>query len=113
MSPGFESVYDMFQQNLRDGEERHAQICVYVGLECVVDLWGSSDKVESEKFGPDSLVNVFSSTKCIEAIVMAKCVDEGRIRHVSLKGFHTLNLILVAIGAWITSIDGFRSISSS
>ena len=81
VAAGYESVRDMFAHLLRDGEERHLQLCVYVGHECVVDLWGSSSKSVGEEFGPDSLVNVFSSTKCIEAIVVAKCVDRGRIRY--------------------------------
>ena len=80
VSPGFESVREMFEDYFRRGEERHAQLCVYVGMECVVDLWGSADVVEEEDFGPDSLVNVFSSTKCIESIVVAKCVDRGLIK---------------------------------
>ena len=84
VASGYESVRDMFAQLLRDGEERHLQLCVYVGQECVVDLWGSSSKSVDEQFGPDSLINVFSSTKCLEAIVVAKCVDRGRIRYIDV-----------------------------
>ena len=37
-----------------------AQLCVYVGEEKVVDLWGS---IKDKDFSGDSITNVFSSTK--------------------------------------------------
>ena len=37
-----------------------AQLCVYVGEEKVVDLWGS---IKDKDFSADSITNVFSSTK--------------------------------------------------
>ena len=80
VSPGFESVKKLFERHFRSGQERHAQLCVYVGLECVIDLWGSADNVLEEEFGPDTLVNVFSSTKCVASIVVAKLVDKGLLR---------------------------------
>ena len=80
VSPGFESVAALFEDLFRCGKERHAQLCVYVGFDRVVDLWGSADEVLDEDFGPDSLINIFSSTKCVSAIVVAKCVDQGLIR---------------------------------
>ena len=43
VSPGYESVRSMFQENIIRGKERNAQLCVYVDGECVVDLWGSAD----------------------------------------------------------------------
>ena len=42
-----------------------AQLCVYVGEEKVVDLWGS---IKDKDFSADSLTNVFSSTKVEEDI---------------------------------------------
>ena len=39
-----------------------AQLCVYVGEEKVVDLWGS---IKDKEFTGDSITNVFSSTKVI------------------------------------------------
>ena len=59
------------------GCETRAQLCVYADGECVVDLWATAADVVDEEFGPDSLVNVFSSTKTITTIVVAKMVDEG------------------------------------
>ena len=77
ISPGFESVRDAFEEMISSGCETRAQLCVYAGGERVVDLWATAPGVVDETFGPDSLVNVFSSTKTITAIVVAKMVDRG------------------------------------
>ena len=61
VSPGYESVEEMFRGNLVSGKERNAQLCVYVGGECVVDLWGSAEG--DPGYGGDSLQCVFSSSK--------------------------------------------------
>ncbi len=44
VSPGFESVRELFEEGFARGLESAAQLCVYVGHECVVDLWGVSGK---------------------------------------------------------------------
>ena len=77
VSPGFEAVRDAFEAMMRTGCDTRAQLCVYAGEERVVDLWATAADVDDEAFGPDSLVNVFSSTKSITAIVVAKMVDDG------------------------------------
>ena len=77
VSPGFEPVRDAFEAMMRSGCDTRAQLCVYAGEERVVDLWATAADVVDETFGPDSLVNIFSSTKNITAIVVAKMVDEG------------------------------------
>ena len=55
----FEPVRRMFEKNFIDKVEAHAQLCVYVGDEKVIDLSGTRD----ESVNYDSLTNVFSSTK--------------------------------------------------
>ena len=50
---GFESVKEIFHQNFIVGNEENAQLCIYVGNECVVDLYGSVRG--DEKYGPDML----------------------------------------------------------
>ena len=79
VSPGFEPVRDAFAEMVRSGCDTRAQLCVFAGEERVVDLWATpaSAAEVDEAFGPDSLVNVFSSTKSITAIVVAKMVDNG------------------------------------
>lgn len=78
VSPGFESVKEMFEKNFRRGAEDSAQLCVYVGEEKVVDLWCS---VSEPKYTGDTLTNVFSSTKSLTAIAMASLVDKGLMNY--------------------------------
>ena len=80
VSPGFEPVRDMFETMLRTGCDKRAQLCIYMGDDRIVDLWGTAADVVDDQFGPDSLLNVFSSTKTITAIVVAKLVDKGLLR---------------------------------
>ena len=73
VSPGFETVKEMFEKNFRRGAEESAQLCVYVGEEKVVDLWCS---VSDPNYTGDTLTNVFSSTKSLTAIAMASLEDK-------------------------------------
>ena len=75
VAPGFESVKQLYEHNMSTLAERNTQLCIYVGEECVVDLWASA--IDDSSFSADSLVNVFSSGKSLEAITMAMLVDRG------------------------------------
>ena len=77
---GFEPVREMFEAMLRSGCDTKAQLCVYIGEEKVIDLWGLAPSVVDDKFGPDAIVNVFSSTKTIATIVVALMVERGLLR---------------------------------
>jgi len=79
IQPGYETVKDMFENNLRTGRENKAQLCVYVRGEKVVDLWGCADK--DPKYNADSTTIVFSSTKSLTAIAMAILVDKGLLSY--------------------------------
>ena len=50
---GFEPVKKIFCENFETGEEENAQLCVYVGHECVIDLCGSNNG--DPNYGPDLL----------------------------------------------------------
>ena len=77
VASGFESVRALYEKNMHALVERNTQLCVYVDGQCVVDLWASA--IGDEDFGPDSLINVFSSGKSLEAITMAMLADKGLI----------------------------------
>ncbi len=79
VAPGFESVKSLYEHNMRSLAERNTQLCVYVGGACVVDLWASA--VDDASFSGDSLVNVFSSGKSLEAIALAMLVDRGLLAY--------------------------------
>ncbi len=75
VAPGFEPVESLFRHEMNTMAEQAAQLCVYFRGERVVDLWASNG--EQEAFSPDSLVNVFSSGKSLEAIAIASLVGRG------------------------------------
>lgn len=79
VAPGFETVRDLFEKNFKSGRESNAQLCVYFKEQKVVDLWGSA--CSDERFNADTLVNVFSSTKSLTAIMMAKMVEKGLLSY--------------------------------
>ena len=79
VAPGFESVQRLYEHNMRTLAEKNTQLCVYYNGEKVVDLWAST--IADSDFSADSLVNVFSSGKSLEAIAMASLVDKGLLKY--------------------------------
>ena len=79
VAPGFESVRHLYEQQMHTMAEEHTQLCVYYRGEKVIDLWASS-RADSG-FAADSLVNIFSSGKSLEAIAMAALVSKGLLRY--------------------------------
>jgi CubicO group peptidase (beta-lactamase class C family) len=79
VAPGFESVKHLYEHNMRTLAERDTQLCVYHREEKVVDLWASASG--DTDFSPDSLVNVFSSGKSLEAIALAWLVGKGLLEY--------------------------------
>ncbi len=79
VAAGFEPVKALYEHNMQTLAEQNTQLCVFVGDQCVVDLWGSA--VDDPEFSADSLVNVFSSGKSLEAITMAMLVDRGLLSY--------------------------------
>ena len=75
VAPGFESVKALYTRNMQTLAERDTQLCVYHQGEKVVDLWASTDA--DADFSADSLINVFSSGKSLEALAMASLVSKG------------------------------------
>jgi len=76
-SPGFESVKQLFEQQMLTMAEQQAQLCVYYRGEKVVDLWAAGNG--DGTFSADSIINVFSSGKSLEAIAVASLVDQGLV----------------------------------
>ena len=79
VAPGFEPVRQLYEQQMQTMAEENTQLCVYYRGERVVDLWASS-KADSG-FAADSLVNIFSSGKSLEAIAMAALVSKGLLSY--------------------------------
>lgn len=77
VQPGLEPVYETFK-NLWEDIEVGASLAVYRNGELVIDLWGGfTDRGCSHPWHPDTLVNVYSTSKGITAIALACLVEDG------------------------------------
>jgi CubicO group peptidase (beta-lactamase class C family) len=80
VAPGFEKVADAFAQNFEDGLELGASFAVLVDGKTVVELWGGyADRGKQRLWDRDTLTPVYSTTKGIAALVVARLVDQGAL----------------------------------
>ena len=83
VAPGFEPVKDAFAANFSRTDsyrEVGAALSVYRAGELVVDLWaGHRDVAALTPWTRDTLANVWSTTKGVTAIALARLVDQGLI----------------------------------
>ena len=84
-APGFEAVREIFAANFARAEawrEIGAALAVYRHGECVVDLWGGhADWAGTRPWERDTLVNLWSTTKGIAALCVARLVDRGLLAY--------------------------------
>jgi CubicO group peptidase (beta-lactamase class C family) len=75
---GYGKVADAFRANFASGREVGAAIAVYRNGVKVVDLWGGyRDGVANVPWQHDTMVNMFSTTKGVAALVVALAVSRG------------------------------------
>jgi CubicO group peptidase (beta-lactamase class C family) len=80
--PQFDPVRDLFDAALADGEELGARFTVTIEGEVVLDLHGGfADRARTQAFDAETLTPVFSTTKAIAALLIARLVDQGRIAY--------------------------------
>lgn len=78
VAPGFERVRDAFEAGLP--EELGASFAAVRDGEAVVDLWGGwADREQTRAWARDTIVPVYSTTKGVSALVIAKLFDDGLI----------------------------------
>src|SRR3954468_19465237 len=78
----FVPVLDAFRRALRDGEELGVRFTFDVGGQAVIDLWGGfADRARTRPFAEDTLTPVFSVTKAIAAILIARLVEAGKLAY--------------------------------
>jgi CubicO group peptidase (beta-lactamase class C family) len=78
--PRFAAVKDAFAANFEQGLELGARFTLVQAGEVVVDLWaGHADRARTRAFDERTLVPVFSTTKAIAALLIARSVAEGRL----------------------------------
>jgi CubicO group peptidase (beta-lactamase class C family) len=76
--PRFEAVADAFARNFREEQEIGASVCVFQGGRKVVDIWGGHrDAGRTRPWERDTLVNVWSTTKGVMALCVARLNDQG------------------------------------
>ena len=79
---GYGKVADAFRANLASGNEVGAAVAVYRDGVKVVDLWGGyRDGLTKDPWRADTMVNMFSSTKGVSALVMAAAVSRGLLSY--------------------------------
>lgn len=76
----FAAVKDAFAASFAAGEELGARFTLVEGGEVVLDLWGGfADRRRTTVWDERTLAPVFSTTKAVAALMIARLVDQGRI----------------------------------
>jgi CubicO group peptidase (beta-lactamase class C family) len=76
----FERVREVFAESFRTRDEVGAAVAVAIDGQLVVDLWGGHHERERTRpWQPDTLVNVYSTTKGVTALAAHRLVDEGKL----------------------------------
>ena len=76
-APPFEPVAQEFRA-LWEDVEVGASLAIYLDGESIVDLWGGfQDADHNRPWRQNTLVNIYSATKGIVALALAKLVDQG------------------------------------
>ncbi|ADJ44661.1 beta-lactamase class C [Amycolatopsis mediterranei S699] len=79
-APGFEPVREAFEENFRSRGELGAAFTAIRHGEVVVDLWGGwSGPERARPWQPDTLANVWSTTKGMTALCAHKLADAGEL----------------------------------
>jgi CubicO group peptidase (beta-lactamase class C family) len=78
--PAFSAVKEAFAENFAKYGEVGASLALNVDGKLVFDLWGGyADYARTRPWQPDTIVNVYSTTKGITTICAHRLVDEGRL----------------------------------
>ena len=78
--PRFEPVRHVFDNLFAEGLELGARFSLVMDDEVVVDLWGGhTDRTRTVLFDANTLVPIFSTTKLLAAVLVARLVAQGRL----------------------------------
>ena len=79
---GYGKVADAFRRNMTSGQDVGAAVAVYRDGVKVVDLWGGfRDGITKSRWGQDTLVNMFSTTKGVSGLAVAVAAARGLISY--------------------------------
>lgn len=81
VAPGFELVRTAFESNWQLQNEVGASVCVTVGGETVVDLWGGTATFDDGEHAweRDTIINVWSTTKTMSFLCCLLLADRGQL----------------------------------
>ncbi|MFE7171281.1 serine hydrolase domain-containing protein [Streptomyces sp. NPDC057616] len=80
VSPAFEPVRDVVEEQLRSGAEAGFSLVVDVDGDKVVDLWGGHrDTARTQPWQRDTITNVWSITKTVTSLAALLLVDAGEL----------------------------------
>ena len=80
--PRYAAVKDAFAANVRDGLELGARFSLVEAGEVVADLWaGHADRQRTRAFDERTLAPVFSTTKALAALLVARAVEQGKLAY--------------------------------
>lgn len=78
----FAPVREAFAQNLASGQEIGARFALAYRGEIVVDLYaGHADRARTRPFDEHTLTPVFSTTKAVASLMIARLVDQGLLAY--------------------------------
>jgi CubicO group peptidase (beta-lactamase class C family) len=78
--PRLDAVRAAFAANFAEGLELGARFCLAIEGEVVVDLWGGfADRAQSQPFDQATLTPIFSTTKALAALMIARLVDQDAL----------------------------------
>lgn len=82
VSPRYAAVREAFAANFAEGQELGARFALIEDGELVVDLWGGfADRDRTRPFDARTLAPIFSTTKALAALMIARLVDQGRLAY--------------------------------
>jgi CubicO group peptidase (beta-lactamase class C family) len=80
--PRYSAVKDVFARHFDEGLELGARFTLIQDGVAVVDLWGGvADRATGTAFDETTLTQVFSTTKAVAALLIARLVDAGRLSY--------------------------------
>lgn len=76
----FAAVRQAFEQNFATGQELGARFSLVEAGELVIDIWaGFADRQRTKAFDERTLTPIFSTTKAVAALLIARLVDQGKL----------------------------------
>ena len=81
-SDRFAPLAELFQAHVDAGEELGARFTLVQDGEVVFDRWGGwADRARTRPFAASTLTPIFSTTKALAAVLIARLVDQGRLTY--------------------------------